>query len=324
VATGARVIQVAQPLPVRERLAAGAALRSVTQLLVVGPMLALLGGWVVARALRPLRRLAADVRSRSSDSLAPLRADGLPDEVTPVVSALNGLLVRLGGALDAQRAFVADAAHELRSPLTALKLQLKLLREASDEPSRRAAAEQLTQGVERAARLVEQLLSLARAEPGAPLATEALDLAEVARQALADLLPLAHARGSDVELHADAPVPLQGERGALTALVRNLADNAVRHSPPGTRVELRVALDGGAPCLWVDDAGPGIPAAERAQVFDRFVRRAASSDAGSGLGLAIVRSVAQRHGATVELDDSPLGGLRVQVRFAKAAAATAP
>jgi two-component system OmpR family sensor kinase/two-component system sensor histidine kinase QseC len=318
VATRARVIQVAQPRPVRERLAANAALRSVAPLLVVAPILALLGGWLVARALRPLRRLAADVRSRDGESLAPLRDDNLPDEVTPLVSALNGLLARLSGVLDAQRAFVADAAHELRSPLTALKLQLKLLREARDEPARRAAAEQLAQGVERAARLVEQLLARARAEPGAPLATEPLDLSDVARQTLADLLPLAHARGSDVELHADAPLPLHGDRAALTALVRNLADNAVRHSPPGARIELRVARDDGLPCLSVDDSGPGIAAEDRARVFDRFVRRAAQGDAGSGLGLAIVRSVAQRHGATVELGESPLGGLRVQVRFGAA------
>jgi two-component system OmpR family sensor kinase/two-component system sensor histidine kinase QseC len=214
---------------------------------------------------------------------------------------------------------VADAAHELRSPLTALKLQLKLLREAADDASRRLAAEQLAQGVERAARLVEQLLALARTEPGAPLANEPLDLADVARQALADLLPLASARGSDLSLQADAPVPLHGDRAGLTALVRNLADNALRYSPPGARVVLRAALDDGAPCLWVDDAGPGIAPEDRAKVFDRFVRRRAHDEAGSGLGLAIVRSVAQRHGATVALADSPLGGLRVTVRWPRAA-----
>ena len=319
VATRSRVIQVAQPQPVRRRLAATAALRSVAPLLLVAPLLVLLGGWVIARALRPLRRLASDVRTRVASSLAPLPAAGLPDEVTPVVAALNALLARLGGALDAQRAFVADAAHELRSPLTALKLQLKLLREAGDDLSRGAAVEQLTQGVERAARLVEQLLVLARAEPGAALAIEPLDLAELARQALAGLLPLASSRGSDLSLHADAPVPLQGDRAGLTALVRNLADNALRYSPPGARVELHVGSDEGAPWLQVDDTGPGIPAGERGKVFDRFVRRTTHDEPGSGLGLAIVRSVAQRHGATVTLADSPLGGLRVTVRWPRVA-----
>lgn len=318
VATRSRVIQVAQPRPVRQRLAADAALRSVAPLLLVAPLLALLAGWIIARTLAPLRRVATEVRGRDVRALAPLPAEGLPDEVTPLVVALNGLLGRLGSALDAQRAFVADAAHELRSPLTALKLQLQLLRRAPDEAARRDATEQLAQGIERAVRLVEQLLALARSEPGAALASEPLDLAEVARQALADLLPLAAARGSAIELQADAPVPLQGERAGLTALVRNLADNALRYAPPGARVELRVTQAQGAPRLVVDDAGPGIPADERTRVFDRFVRRAGEAESGSGLGLAIVRGVAQRHGATVALGESPLGGLRVEVRWARA------
>lgn len=315
VATRSRVIQVAQPVPVRRRLAADTALRSVAPLLLVGPLLALLGVWVVARALAPLRRLAADVRARDVDTFAPLPDTDVPDEAAPLVRAVNGLLARLSGALDAQRAFVADAAHELRSPLTALKLQLKLLREAGDEAARKAAMERLAQGVERATRLVEQLLALARTEPGAAQTLAALDLADVAREALADLLPLASARGSELSLQADAPVPLQGDRNGLIALVRNLADNALRYAPPGARVELLLALDDGAPLLTVDDSGPGIPPAERGKVFDRFVRRSAQGESGSGLGLAIVRSVAQRHGATVSLADSPLGGLRVQVRW---------
>lgn len=315
VATRSRVIQVAQPVPVRRRLAADTALRSVAPLLLVGPLLALLGVWVVARALAPLRRLAADVRARDVDTFAPLPDADVPDEAAPLVRAVNGLLARLSGALDAQRAFVADAAHELRSPLTALKLQLKLLREAGDEAARKAAMEQLAQGVERATRLVEQLLALARAEPGAAQTLAALDLADVAREALADLLPLASARGSELSLQADAPVPLQGDRNGLIALVRNLADNALRYAPAGARVELLLVLDDGAPLLTVDDSGPGIPPAERGKVFDRFVRRSAQGESGSGLGLAIVRSVAQRHGATLSLADSPLGGLRVQVRW---------
>jgi two-component system OmpR family sensor kinase/two-component system sensor histidine kinase QseC len=165
-------------------------------------------------------------------------------------------------------------------------------------------------------RLVEQLLALARSEPGAPpTAMEPLDLSELVRQAVADTVPLAMSRGIELELFADAPVAVQGDRIGLATLVRNLADNAVRYSPAGSRVELRVALDRGAPVVQVDDAGPGIPLAERERVFDRFYRRPASDIDGSGLGLAIVRGVAQRHGAQVSLGDSPLGGLRVRVRF---------
>jgi two-component system OmpR family sensor kinase/two-component system sensor histidine kinase QseC len=174
----------------------------------------------------------------------------------------------------------------------------------------------LADGIDRAARIVEQLLQLARSEPGAQApAMVPLDLRELVRQAVADTAPYALSRGSRFELQAEAPVTVHGEKNALSALVRNLADNAVRYSPPGTQVVLRVLQEGGAPVLQVDDAGPGIPPEERERVFDRFYRRAAGGEEGTGLGLAIVKSVAERHGATVQLAGSPLGGLRVTVRF---------
>jgi two-component system OmpR family sensor kinase/two-component system sensor histidine kinase QseC len=317
VATPQRVIQVAQPLAVRRQIAAAAALRSVWPLLLLAPLMAGAAWWLSALALRPLQRVAAGVRARDEQSLQPLSEEGLPHEVAPLVSALNALLQRLSRSLDAQRAFVADAAHELRSPLTALKLQLQLLRRAGDRPSREAAVETLAEGIERASRLVEQLLTLARSEPGATSA-ETLDLSELVREALADVVPLAMARGTQLELHADQAVPVHGERSALGALVRNLADNAVRYSPRGARVELRVERAEGTALLQVDDSGPGIPPDERERVFDRFYRRSATPEQGSGLGLAIVRSIADRHGAALSLHDSPLGGLRVSLRFAAA------
>ena len=223
--------------------------------------------------------------------------------------------------VDAQRAFVADAAHELRSPLTALKLQLDLLRHATDPAATAAATHALADGIARAAWLVEQLLALARNEPGAPQPPFArLDLAETARKALADTVPQALARGTELELQADAPVRLDGDAASLLVLVRNLVDNAVRHTPAGSVVKVNMALSEGAPLLVVDDAGPGIPPEDRERVFDRFYRREADgvgeAAQGTGLGLAIVRSVAEHHGATVTLADSPLGGLRVAVRFA--------
>ncbi len=316
VATPSRVIQVAQPLAIRRKLAADAAWASVLPLLLIAPFMAAAAWWLTALALRPLQRVAADVRRRDEQSLEPLPAAGLPDEVAPLVSALNALLQRLGQSLNTQRAFVADAAHELRSPLTALKLQLQLLRRADSSEQRLAAIDTLAAGIDRAARLVEQLLTLARAEPGAAAAVlQPLDLSELVREAVADTVPLALAHGTAFELLADAPVWVLGERAALSALVRNLADNAVRYSPPGARVELRVAADDDAATLQVDDAGPGIPPADRERVFDRFYRRDSGDEGGTGLGLAIVRSVAQRHGATLWLDDSPLGGLRVSLRM---------
>jgi len=317
VATGERVIQVAQPLQIRQKLAADAALRSVAPLFLIAPVMALLLWWLAARALAPLQRLTDGVKARDEQSLQPLPAAGLPDEVAPLVGALNGLLQRLGASLGAQRAFVADAAHELRSPLTALKLQMQMLQRAPDEPARHEAAHALSAGIDRATRLVEQLLTLARTEPGAPAAvkTTLVDLSEVVRAAVAETVPFATARGTAVELFADAPVALQGDAVALTALARNLADNAVRYAPAGSRVELRVLLVDGVPTLQVDDAGPGVAPADRERVFDRFYRHAAGGEPGTGLGLAIVRSVAQQHGATVTLGESPLGGLRVVVSF---------
>ena len=320
VATRERVILVAQPRQIRQRLAADAALRSVAPLLLLAPLLALAIWWLDALTLAPLRRVAAEVRERDEQSLQPLPTSGLPLEVAPLVNALNGLLARLGESLDTQRAFVSEAAHELRSPLPALKLQLQLLTRAGDDAARAAAAATLSAGIDRAVRLVEQLLALARTEPGAPAsAMQALDLSELVRLAVADTVPLAQARGTELELFADEPVLLDGDRSALTMLVRNLADNAVRYSPPGARVELRVEAPEGTPTLQVDDSGPGIPAPDRERVFDRFYRRSSGNEDGTGLGLAIVRSVAERHGARVELADSPLGGLRVRVRFRRSA-----
>lgn len=318
VATPTRVIQVAQPRVIRKRLAADAAWHSVLPLLFLTPLLAIAGWWLSALTLAPLRRVAGQLSERNQ-LVQPLPAQGLPDEIAPLVSALNGLLQRLGETLDNQRAFVSDAAHELRSPLTALKLQLEALKRAGDDGQRQQAQAMLGSGIERAVRIVEQLLALARSEPGAPAGPlETLDLAELVRQAVADTVPYAVSRGSEFDLQAETAVKVLGDRTALPLLVRNLVDNAVRYSPRGARIELQVRVEQGAPVLRVDDSGPGIPPDERARVFDRFYRGASAEEEGSGLGLAIVRSVAARHGAEVALSSSPLGGLRVEVRFPSA------
>lgn len=315
VVTPGRVIQVAQPLDIRERLAADAALRSVVPLGVLAPLLALAVWWLAALTLRPLQRLTRGVRKRDANSLEPLPTQNLPDELVPLAGALNGLLTRLGSALSVQRDFVADAAHELRSPLTALTLQLHALRGA-EGPARERAVADLEAGIQRAVRLVEQLLQLARSEPGAPgEAPQVLDLHTIAQAELVALAPLAAQRGTELELLSDEPLPLKGQPAALASLVRNLVDNALRHGPPGSRVQVWTGVVDGAPVLRVDDAGPGLPPAERQRVFDRFYRRAGEGVSGSGLGLAIVDAVAQRHGANVTLLDAPLGGLRVEVVF---------
>ena len=351
VAARDRVIQVAQPVRIRQGLAADAALRALAPLAVAAPLLALAMGWLIDRSLRPLARVARQVREQDAAALAPLPADGLPDEVAPLVRSLNALLDRLSLAWAGQRAFVADAAHELRSPLTALKLQVQVLRRllatplpeaaapadaarppadaAGDDPAarRREALDALAAGVDRAARLVEQLLALARSEPGAggdaaaPLAPVAL--APLLRQVLADsAAALAAQRGTRLTLDADEAVQVPGDAAALAVLVRNLVDNALRYTPPGGQVALTLAATPRGARLTVDDDGPGIPEAERARVFERFVRGSTAADtAGSGLGLAIVQAIARRHGAQVTLDSAPQGGLRVQLDFAMAAGA---
>ena len=323
-ATRDRVIQVAQPLAIRRKLAAQAALRSVVPIVLLAPILALAIGWSVGTSLQPVRRLAAEVKRRDADALEAVAASGLPAEVSPLVESINALLARLRDAFAAQRAFVSDAAHELRSPLTALKLQLQLLQRSADEASRKEAVAALSAGIERAIRLVAQLLTLARTEPGAqqtPLAP--IDLAEAARQAVADVVPLADTKSIRLGLEANGDSMVDGDATALRVLVRNLIDNAVRYAPAGGRVELALAGENGHIVLSVDDSGPGIPASDRVRVFDRFYRRASNEsdgheEPGTGLGLAIVRSIADRHRADVQLLDSALGGLRIEVRFARA------
>ena len=322
-ATRDRVIQVAQPLAIRRQLAAQAALRTVVPILALTPILAVAIGWSVGVSLRPVRRLAAEVKRRDADALEPVAQSGLPSEVSPLVESINALLGRLRGALDAQRAFVSDAAHELRSPLTALKLQLQLLQRSIDSPSRAQAIEALSTGIERASRLVSQLLTLARAEPGGPQqALAPTDLAEAARQAVADVVPLADAKSIRLQFDARDDCTVEGDASALRILVRNLVDNAVRYTPAAGRVEVTVAEAVEHVTLAVDDSGPGIAAAERERVFARFYRGGANGEAGqqetgSGLGLAIVRSIAQRHGASLQMTESALGGLRVVAQFVR-------
>ena len=318
-ATPLRVVQVGQPLAVRRRLAAEAAGRSVLPVLVAAPAVALAMWWLVGLSLAPLARVAEAARRRGAAALDPLPTAALPSEMQPLVDAFNALLGRLSAAFDAERAFIADAAHELRTPLTALRLQIGLVRGAPDAPAREAALARLRAGVERAVHLVEQLLALARAEPGAGAAQATIDLALVARQALADAEPLAAAQGAQIRLDAPEALPMQGDAAALRSLLRNLVDNALKHGrrdgEAGARVALALRSAAEGAVLEVDDAGPGIAAAEREHAFERFRRGDTSRSEGSGLGLAIVQAVARQHGGSVELGSSAEGGLRVTVRL---------
>jgi signal transduction histidine kinase len=312
-ATETSVIQVAQPWRVREKLAREAALRVLLPLLALLALMAAAAAWIVGRAMRPLKGLTAQIEHRDIHSLSPLAAADLPAEVSPLVEELNRLLDRLSAAFASQRAFVADAAHELRSPLTALSLQLQLLERARDEAERDLATTRLRAAIERAT----HLLTLARNEPeGVAEAPTRAALDQIARDAVGDVLPLAQQRRIGVGLDAPAAVAVQADAEALRILVRNLLDNAVRYSPEDSAVRMRVYRDpGGQAVLEVSDQGPGIAPADRSRAFARFYRAPGASEGGSGLGLAIVKAIADRHGAQIELADAVPQGLRVVVRF---------
>lgn len=312
-----RVIQVAQKMETRRSRAVSLAFNSVWPILPVSLLLLGAAWWVVTAALAPLNRIGHDLAHRNADSLDPLSDAGVPKEVSRLLDELNLLLRRMSQALQSQQRFVADAAHELRSPLTALKLQVQILARARDEQARTQAITRLLGGVDRASRLVEQLLSLARQDPLAQAdARRDVALADCVESAAGDIMPLASARGIHIERHCDTQVMVYGDEESLRMLVRNLLDNAARYTPEHGTVRIALTAGGGAAVLTVDDSGPGIPPDSRSRVFDRFYRLHGTNSNGSGLGLAIVKAIAERHGAVVKLDTSALGGLRVEVAFA--------
>ncbi len=323
VSTGDRVIQVAQSVAVRRDLALRYATRSAWP--VLGLAVVLLAGvwWVVTSSLAPITRARREIARRDARSLSPIDAEGLPSEVVPLVAELNALLARLRDALLARQRFVADAAHELRTPVAALKLQLQVLERARDDASRAQAFERLRAGVERATRLVEQLMALEREQASeapatqtpSPAPRDTVVLAASARDALACCAELAAARGIALSIDADETVHVCADAVRLDALLRNLVDNAVRYTPDGGRVHLTVVRDGSHALALVDDTGPGIPPEDRERVFDRFYRRPGARGNGSGLGLAIARTAAEALHGSVTLGVSPLGGLRASVRL---------
>jgi two-component system OmpR family sensor kinase len=312
-----KLIQTAQSLDIWQELAAGMALRVVWPLLVILPLLGALVWLTVYRGLRPLTSVTRAVRARTASALQPLPESGLPEEVQPLVHALNDLLGRLGRAIAAQKGFIADAAHELRTPLTAVQLQLEEARLAATVEEREAAFDDLQRGVSRAIHLVGQLLTLARQEPEVSQSIfQRVDLSEIARLVVAEQTPLAMARQIDVGISDAAESMIQGDPGALRVMLGNLVDNAIRYSPSGGRVDVAVTRDDRRALLTVVDEGPGIPVADRGRVFDRFFRGTEHDVPGSGLGLAIVKSIAERHRASIALDSGPGGrGLAVSVTF---------
>jgi two-component system OmpR family sensor kinase len=276
----------------------------------------------VSFGLRPLVRITSDLRTRSHRDLSPIDAERLAPDVSPVVHALNELMHRLESIIAAQRNFIADAAHELLTPLTALRLQTQMLARAESPHRQREAIRELQGGVSRTLQLARQLLALARHGADAddqPVVR--VDLEQLVHNVLAIHLPLAQAKSIRTEISAQAACAVIGSEEALNTLVSNLIDNAVKYTGIGGAVRICVQPAAGQVCLDIEDSGPGIAPEERERVFDRFYRHRSNTASGSGLGLAIAREIAARRGASITLGaSSALGGLHVRVGFAAPAA----
>jgi two-component system sensor histidine kinase QseC len=296
-------IVVSEDNGLRNRLVRSIAMRVVSPLGLGLPVLLALIWLSIRRGLWPLGRLAQEIESRKPDSLMPLADAQVPNEVRPLVDALNHLLERVGNSLEGERRFTANAAHELRTPLAAIKAQTYLVRTAVSEAERQDAIAQLQRGIERAIRLVGQMLTIARLDPQQALPEVLpLDLLEVAESVCADLAPLALQRSQTLELQVEPGLPpLQGNVDMVSMLISNLVDNAIRYTQTGGHIQVNVYKEKNMICLRVDDDGPGIPPHLRERVFERFYRVANADQAGTGLGLAICQRIAELHGATIQL-----------------------
>lgn len=315
------LVQVGERSRARQALAREIAAGLLKPLLFALPLLALVLWLVVRRGLAPLSQAAAEIARRSPSHLDPLPLNGLPDEVRPLVERLNGLFERVARSIEQERRFTADAAHELRTPLAGLRAQAEVAMASRDDAARAHALRSVLAACDRGARLIEQLLLLARADAAEQATmTSSVPLAPLAGEVLAALAPEALARGVEVELIGADTVSAPGNAYWLSILLRNLVDNALRHAQSGQRVTVTVRQDGAGALLEVLDEGPGVPADALARLGERFHRvldgEAEGAVPGSGLGLSIVRRIAQLHGGSVAFAQGDAGrGLRVLVRL---------
>ncbi|MGN6579680.1 MAG: ATP-binding protein [Bordetella sp.] len=310
-------IAVAQESGFRDEIARGSALRTVTPFLILVPVLLWIVADLVRKMFRPIVSLSLEIDRRSEQELHPIEDERVPGEIRPFVVAINRLLARVSRSMESQRRFVADAAHELRSPLTALSLQAERLADADMSGLACERLAMLRQGIERGRKLLDQLLSLARAQaataPALPISVQS-----VYRRVLEDLMPLAQAKSIDIGVEGEQDAQVCCSELDMIALVRNLVDNAIRYTPEGGRVDLSVRRSRECAVLRIQDTGPGIAPHERERVFDSFYRALGSEQLGSGLGLAIVKAIIDRVGAQVRLefsDETKQTGLRVEIRM---------
>ncbi|MFY0727364.1 ATP-binding protein [Pseudomonas sp. NFX15] len=319
IARGERIV-VAQETGVRDKEARESALRSLLPFLILFPVLLLVVGDLVRKLFRPIATLSDEIDRRDQQALHPINEHRLPTEIRPFVVAINRLLARVAQAMETQRRFIADAAHELRSPMTALSLQAERLKAT---PMPEQAVERLlplSQGIERSRKLIDQLLALAAAQSNSERPQTKVSVHAIYRRVLEDLLPLAECKDIDIGVESTEDVHVVINEMDLLILVRNLADNAIRYTPGGGRVDLSVERVQDSVILQVRDSGPGITNDEQGRVFDPFYRSVGTEQAGSGLGLSIVRAIAERTGARVSLgftDEVTRRGLCVSIELKK-------
>jgi two-component system sensor histidine kinase QseC len=305
-------VYVGEQLDSRESILWAVLRSTLWPMLLALPFLALALGWAVHRGVAPLRRLGLTLSSRQPQVLDPVIVEDAPSEMQPMLAALNSLFERIGGLMESERRFTADAAHELRTPISAIRMQAQVAQGEADEGLRRHALAATIEGCDRATRLVEQLLTLSRLEAGAAAVGQPVELDAVIRSVASDLAPQAIQKQQSIEVDAAGPARVRGDALLVAVLVRNLIDNAIRYSPAGGAVKVALGMQGRLVRLTIDDSGPGMNESDLQRLGERFFRVVGTGQGGSGLGWSIVRRIASVHLATVEVGRSPaLGGLRV-------------
>lgn len=313
-AGGAWRVAVGQAAAERSELLRDLLVSQLVPWLLMLPVLLAVLVAAVRRGLQPVREIAQQVRQRRADRLTPLVVAETPAELRPLLAEMNDLFARIDAALEHERRLTADAAHELRTPLAALRAQWETAQLAAGDADRARAFAQIGVGIERLSHLVAQLLALAGVESrGAPVFTAAVDWRRVVQDALTDVLPLIESTGTEVSVawpeDGAAPLPLTGDPGLLATLLRNLLDNALRYAPPRTQVQVQFS----ARAVTVEDEGPGLSAEQLARLGDRFYRPAGQAQPGSGLGISIVLRIAALHGLQVRFENRSGRGLRVSI-----------